>query len=337
MKLPVGKLSPGLLDSLLSSYRILDPKVIVGPMVGEDAAVIDTGDDSYLVAKTDPITFATDEIGWYLVCVSGNDIATMGAVPKWLLVTALLPENNTSEILVKDIFSQIISACEHFNITLCGGHTEITYGLDRPIVVGQMLGQVEKNKLVTSSGSKIGDDVLLTKGIAIEAISIIAREREDLLLSRGYSQQYIEKAKQYLKDPGISVLKEAIIASQIGGVHAMHDPTEGGLATGLSEIARCSNVGMVVWKDKINVFSECADLCHEFGLDPMGVIASGALVIVADPLQSENILRALIQNGISCSKIGKIIENGLIIKDGSKEYPLPKFESDEITKVFKHI
>jgi hydrogenase expression/formation protein HypE len=197
-----------------------------------------------------------------------------------------------------------------------------------------MLGQVDKDKLVTSSGARVGDDVLLTKGIAIEAISIIAREREDLLLSRGYSQQYIEKCKKYLKDPGISVLKEAIIANQIGGVHAMHDPTEGGLATGLNEVARCSNVGMVIWKDKINVFSECADLCKEFGLDMMGIIASGSLIIVSDPSQSGNIINALTQNGISCSKIGQIIENELIIKDGSREYPLPIFVSDEITKIF---
>lgn len=333
MELPIGKLSSDILDALLASYRILDPSVIVGPKVGEDAAVIDTGGESYLVAKTDPITFTTDEIGWYLVCVSSNDIATMGAIPRWLLVTVLLPEKKTSEVLVKDIFSQIISACNHFSITLCGGHTEITHGLDRPIVVGQMLGLVEKNRFATSSGAKIGDDVLLTKGIAIEAISIIARECEDLLLSRGYSQQYIAKAKNYLKDPGISVLKEAAIANQIGGIHAMHDPTEGGLATGLSEIAKCSDVGMIVWKDKINVFSECTDLCNEFGLDPMGVIASGSLIIVTDPPQSENIISALTQNGIPCSKIGKIIENGLIIKDDSKEYPIPRFESDEITKI----
>jgi hydrogenase expression/formation protein HypE len=89
--LPVGKLYPDLLGSLFASYHIDDPTVIIGPEVGEDAAVIDLG-DTYLVAKTDPITFATDEIGWYLVCVNGNDIATMGAEPRWLLATLLLPE-----------------------------------------------------------------------------------------------------------------------------------------------------------------------------------------------------------------------------------------------------
>jgi len=334
--LPVGKLSHDLLESLFSSYCITDPTVIIGPKVGEDAAVIDIG-DRYLVAKTDPITFATDEIGWYLVCISGNDVATMGAEPRWLLVTALLPEHKTSELMVRDIFSQILTACEQFNVTLCGGHTEITYGLDRPVLVGQMLGQVEKDKLITSSGAQIGDDVLLTKGIAIEATSIIARERESFLLNRGYSPQYITQAKQYLKAPGISVIKDAIIISQIGGVHAMHDPTEGGLATGLHELAVCSHVGMTIWQEKIHIFPECEELCREFGMNPMGAIASGGLIIVADPAHSGEIVDTLIENGIGCSIIGRVVEKerGLIFKEGSKENPIPIFKTDEITKIFK--
>ncbi|MFC1716222.1 AIR synthase family protein [Candidatus Poribacteria bacterium] len=333
--LPVGKLSPDLLESLLASNHIDDPTVVIGPKVGEDCAVIDLG-DSYLVAKTDPITFATDEIGWYLVCVNGNDIATMGARPRWLLVTLLLPENNTSEALVKNIFSQILTACKKFGITLCGGHTEVTYGLDRPIAVGQMLGQVEKDRLITSSGAQIGDDILLTKGIAVEAISLIAREREETLLSRNYSPQYIVQARQFLKDPGISVLQEAIIASDVGGVHAMHDPTEGGLATGLHEIARCSQVGMLVWPEKIHIFPECRDLCHEFDIDPMGVIASGGLLIVADPSYSSKIIDKLAHDGIHCSIIGRVVEmeEGLFFEEGQKKHAIPIFETDEITKIF---
>jgi hydrogenase maturation factor len=334
--LPVGKLAPDFLESLFASYHIDDPAVLIGPKVGEDAAVIDMG-DSYLVAKTDPITFATDEIGWYLVCVNGNDIATMGARPRWLLVTLLLPEGKATELLVKDIFSQILAACEHFNITLCGGHTEITYGLDRPIVVGQMLGSVKKDKLITSSGIQPGDDILLTKGIAVEATSLIARERGDMLLSRGYSPQYIAKAKKYLKQPGISVIKEALTASRVGGIHAMHDPTEGGLATGLHELARCSGVGLTVWPEKINIFSECKDLCSEFGLDPMGVIASGALLIAADPSYSSWIIDALDCDSIHCSIIGRAVEEaeGLFFHDGAEKRPIPVFETDEITKIFQ--
>ena len=334
--LPVGKLAPDLLESLFTAHRIDDPTVIIGPKVGEDAAVIDLG-DSYLVAKTDPITFATDEIGWYLVCVNGNDIAAMGAEPRWLLVTLLLPAGRTSEALVKDIFSQILKACEQFNIALCGGHTEITHGLDRPIAIGQMLGRVAKNRLVTSSGALIGDDILLTKGIAIEATALIAREREDELVHRGYSRQYIARAKQYLKDPGISVLKEAKIATNIGGVHAMHDPTEGGLVTGLHEIARCSRVGMSVRLEDIHIFPQCKDLCREFGIDPMGAIASGGLLVVADPSRSGEIVDALAHNGIYCSVIGRIMAQaeGLFFDTGSEKRPIPLFETDEVTKIFR--
>lgn len=336
MNLPIGKLNPDLLESLFSGYNISDPTVIIGPTVGEDCAVIDLG-DSYLVAKTDPITFATDEIGWYLVCVNGNDIATMGARPRWLLVTVLLPENKTSETLVRDIFSQIVAACEHFDITLCGGHTEVTHGLDRPIVVGQMLGQVAKDKLVTNSGAQIGDDILLTKGIAVEATSIIAREREDTLLERGYSSEYIMKAKQFLKNPGISVLKEAMIACDIGGVHAMHDPTEGGLATGLHEMARCSQAGMIIWPEKIHIFAECKDLCDEFGIDPMGVIASGGLLMAVDSSYSVSIIDRLAHDNIHCSIIGQVVEekNGLFFHEEQKKRPIPTFETDEITKIFQ--
>lgn len=333
--LPVGKLNPQLLESLLTSYHIDDPTVIIGPKVGEDAAVIDMG-DSYLVAKTDPITFATDDIGWYLVCVNGNDIATMGARPRWLLVTALLPEGETSESLVKDVFSQILAACEQFDITLCGGHTEITHGLDRPIMVGQMLGQVEKDRLITNAGAQAGDDILLTKGIAIEAISLIARECGDMLLSRGYSSRYIEQARQFLKEPGISVLKEAMIVADVGGVHAMHDPTEGGLATGLHEMAKCSQVGMIIWAEKIHIFPECRELCREFGINPMGVIASGALLIAIDPSRREEITNALTQNSIRCSVIGMAVEKekGLFFEEGQKKRPIPTFETDEIAKIF---
>ena len=333
--LPVGKLSPDLLESLFADYHIDDPTVIIGPKVGEDCAIIDLG-DSYLVAKTDPITFATDEIGWYLVCVNGNDIATMGARPRWLLVTLLLPEGGTSEAMVRDIFSQILTACKQFGITLCGGHTEITYGLDRPIAVGQMLGQVEKDRLVTNSGAQVGDDILLTKGIAVEAVSLIARECEETLLSRDYSPQYIARARQFLKDPGISVLKEAMIASDIGGVHAMHDPTEGGLATGLHEMAKCSQVGMLVWPENIHIFPECRSLCREFDIDPLGVIASGGLLMAVDPSYSSKIIDRLAHDGIHCSIIGQIVEaeKGLFFENGEKRRPIPTFETDEITKIF---
>ncbi|MEE9605938.1 MAG: AIR synthase family protein, partial [Candidatus Scalindua sp.] len=302
----VGKLPIKLLDELLGAIGKKDPRIIVGPKIGEDAAVIDFG-DKYLIAKTDPITFTTYKIGWYMVNVNANDIATMGGTPRWLLASIFLPENKTDSKLVKEIFHDIEKAAEELGIALCGGHTEITHGLDRPMVSGHMLGEVDKDKLVTNSNARAGDEILLTKGIAIEGMALLAREKEKEL-SEKYGDLFVKKVQNYLYDPGISVVREALIANQAANIHAMHDPTEGGLATGLFELARVSDTGIVIYADKINCLEEARVLCSEYNLDPMGVIASGALLIVIDPDDREAVLSKLAQDGIECSVIGSLTE-----------------------------
>jgi hydrogenase expression/formation protein HypE len=172
--LPLGKLKLEQLQRLLRTYTSADERIILGSQVGEDAAVIDFG-ATYLVAKTDPITFVAEDIGWYTIVINANDIVTRGATPKWFLATILLPENRTTVEIVETIFAQLAEACRRYHIAFCGGHTEVTYGLERPIVIGQMLGEVAKEKLITTAGAQVGDDILLTKGIAVEATSIIAR------------------------------------------------------------------------------------------------------------------------------------------------------------------
>ena len=329
----VGKLNANLLDELVSSIKKKDPRVIVGPKVGEDAAVIDIG-DKYLLSTTDPITFTSYKIGWYTVNVNANDIATMGGTPKWLLVSILLPENKTDSALVKEIFRDIENAADELGIDICGGHTEITKGLDRPIVSGHMLGEVDKDKLVTNSHARVGDEIILTKGIAIEGMALLAREREKELSGK-YGKMFVERVQAFLHDPGISVVAEAHLANQTANIRAMHDPTEGGLATGLYELTRASNTGVVIYEDKIHLLDETRILCSEYKLDPLGVIASGALLIVVDPDDRDAVLSKLVQNDIACSVIGKLTdkEDGLkIIADG-EERELPFFEVDEIARV----
>ena len=329
----VGKLGTDLLDELVSGIKKKDPRVIVGPKVGEDAAVIDIG-DKYLISTTDPITFTSYKIGWYMVNVNANDIATMGGTPKWLLTSIFLPENKTDSTLVKEIFRDIEKAADELGIAICGGHTEITKGLDRPIVSGHMLGEVDKDKLVTNSRARVGDEIILTKGIAIEGMALLAREREKELSGK-YGNLFVEKVQNFLHDPGISVVKEAHIANQTANIRAMHDPTEGGLATGLRELTRASNTGVVIYDDKIQYLEETSILCSEYKLDPLGVIASGALLIVVDPDDRDEVLRKLEQNDIECSVIGELTEKetGLKIMTDGKERELPFFEVDEIARV----
>jgi len=331
----VGKLPAELLGRLLDKYRLEDERVVLGARIGEDAAVLDMG-DRYLVAKTDPITFATDEIGWYAVHVNANDIATTGAVPLWFLATVLLPEAQSDEALAEEILSQMYAACKDMGISLVGGHTEITYGIDRPIVVGQMLGEVPKGELVTSSGAEIEDAIVLTKGIAIEGTALIAREKEAHLRDRGYGDEFLSRAQGYLHDPGISVVREARQAKANFEIHAMHDPTEGGLAMGLHELAWAAGVGLLVETERIAILPECRSLCHEFGLDPLGTIASGSLLIVLPAQEADPLVKLLGDEGIAASVIGHVRtrEQGVMLEHHGEIRPLPTFPGDEIAKLF---
>ena len=331
--LPAGKLPADMLAKMLKTYISLDARVRVGPAIGEDAAAVDIG-DRYLLLKTDPITFLAEDIGTYTVSINANDIATMGGKPMWLLASILLPENQTTTEVVGDIFRQLSLACKEIDVSLCGGHTEITPGIDRAIVVGAMIGEVRKDALITTSGARTGDDIILTKAIAIEGISVIARRRRQDL-EAAFGPEFVQKCKGFIKQPGISILKDAEIARLYGDIHSMHDPTEGGLATGLFEVARAADVGLFVEEDLIPIFPECLTLCTQYGLDPLGLIASGSLLIAVSPRDTQKVLAALNNNGVPATKIGMIKpkNQGLKLKRRNKTIDLPVFERDEITKI----
>ncbi len=336
-ELPVGKLDLELMSELLGSVASPDASIIVGPGVGRDVAVLDVGNpDTYLLAKTDPITFATDAIGFYAVHVNANDLATSGGLPRWFLATLLLPEVGTDEELTRGIFRQIHSACRAIGVLLVGGHTEVTHNLDRPILVGVMLGEVPRDGVITSAGAQVGDRVLLTKGVAVEGTSLIAREVNEQLKERGYDDEFLEAARELLYDPGISVLREAQIAVNAGEVHAMHDPTEGGVATGLHEMALASGVGLSIDYARIPLLPATERFCSEFELEPLGLIASGSLLIAAEADAAARIVAGCRAEGIACADIGEVTaqKQGLrLLRDGAW-MDLPRYDQDEIGKLF---
>jgi hydrogenase expression/formation protein HypE len=334
--LALGKLPPEQLAMLLDrhTFALPDDHVVVYPGVGEDAAVIDMG-QRWLVAKTDPITFATDEIGWYAVHVNANDVAAAGGIPRWFLSTLLLPEDKADVAMVDQIMAQIESACRALGVVPCGGHTEVTYNLDRPIVVGVMLGEIEPGHVVCSDGVQVGDTILLTKGVAVEATAIVAREK-GMELSGRFTREFVTRCRQFLHDPGISVLEEARLAVEVAAVHAMHDPTEGGIAMGLWELATASGVGIVVEEDSLPVFEETRALCEVFGLDPLGVIASGALLIAVASCDVDAVCAAVRAAGIPIGPIGRAVspDQGLLLRSSEGERTLPRFDQDEIARLF---
>ena len=331
---PLGKLPMATLARLLAAHAGHDERVVSGMGIGQDATVIDMG-DRYLVAKSDPVTFATEQIGWYAVNVNANDLACCGAQPRWFLCTVLLPEAATDQRLVDSLFDQISTACQSVGASLAGGHTEVTHGLKRPIVVGHMLGEVAKDKLVTTAGAKVGDVILVTKAIAIEGTALIAREKHKDLLSHGFDEAFLTEARNVLFDPGISVLREASLAVQAAPIHAMHDPTEGGIVTGLHELARAANLGMMIDADEIPILPACERLCRQYHLHPLGLIASGSLLITTAPHSAQAVVNALATAGIACTPIGYMLppQEGCKMRQGGIRRDLPIHESDEITKI----
>ena len=326
----VGKLPHDLLENLLAKIPADDPTVVLGPKIGEDAAVVSLG-DKLLVAKSDPITFATTHAGWYAVQINANDIACSGGIPKWFLATLLLPET-IEPPECEALFSEIIDSCAQLNISLIGGHSEITLGIDRPIILGTMLGVVEEDNLTYTGRAQEGDSIVLTKGIAIEGTSILARQKSDALLAAGVSQDTIDRGCEYLNIPGISVVSDAQIALHSARVHAMHDPTEGGLFTGLKEIAIASGLGLAVEEGSIPVLPETEQICTALGLNPFGLLASGALLITLPSEDVPTLLNELEQKRILAWEIGQMIapEEGLVLFGRSGEEALPEFGRDEL-------
>jgi hydrogenase expression/formation protein HypE len=339
-KFNVGKLRHNTLKKIIENYisdlEIKDSRLIQGSQIGEDAAVIDMG-DKYLISKTDPITFVTDAIGYYVVNVNVNDIVCMGATPKWFQSTILLPEKKTNSELIEAIFKNIHDTCKEYGLTVIGGHTEITSGLNKPIIIGSLLGEVEKDKLILTSGAKPEDAIILTKGIFIEGTSIIGREKEAFLLTKGYDLNFIDKCKNYLYDPGISIYREAVLATSKFTIHSMHDPTEGGLYCGIAEVAIASGCGVNIDKQMINILPEPLELSRIFMLNPMNTISSGSLLLTIDDSDSLELMEYLRKNDIICEKIGTIAKHkNLIVRNESgKNESLNYSETDEIIKIFK--
>lgn len=334
--LPVGKLPPEHLRSMLEHLPRHDSRLIIGPQVGEDAAVLDAG-DRYLVVATDPITFATDHIGRYAVYVNANDIAVLGAHPLWFFIVMLLPESNTTPELSNRIMADVSTACEELGVTLGGGHTEITRGLERPILVGQMLGEVAPSRLVRKTRIANGDLILLTRGVGIEGTAILAREMSEGLRGR-IDADLLARAARFLVEPGISIVGAALAAANVGeSVHAMHDLTEGGLATGLFELVTPAGLGLRVIRERIPVLPETDAICRALALDPLKLISSGALLIAVAPDGVDAVLTAVEAAGVPVVVIGDVhpaSEGTTIVTKGAIE-PLTPPVRDEITRAFE--
>jgi len=305
MKLPMGKVpAETLKKTVLGHLGVRSEEVILGPALGEDGSVVKVG-DKMLISAMDPITGALERIGWLAVNINANDVATFGIRPSFFTSCILLPEEST-EKTVKTICRQIDSAARKLGVAVIGGHSEVTPELNRPVVVGCAMGVAEPGRYVTSGGSKPGDKLILTKSAGIEGTAVLATDKYEEL--KGKVDESLLKSAMRFYDR-ISVVEEAVSAFNVGGVTAMHDPTEGGIAGGIHELADASDVGVRILEKKIPVALETSEICRFFNVDPLQLIGSGALLISARPSSSEKIVDELAKNNIKASIVGEFLED----------------------------
>jgi hydrogenase expression/formation protein HypE len=329
MMLPPGKIPPEILErTVLKFLGAKRSDVIFGPSKGEDAAIVSDG-CKLLALHGDPISGASEKIGWIAMNIATNDIATRGVSPRWALSCILLPQGSDEQLLEK-ICRELSAAAKRLGVSIVGGHSEVTPGLDHPLVIVFSMGVIEDERYVTCSGAKPGSQIILTKSVGIEGTVILASDRGAVLASK-FGEEFVKRAGKYMDM--LSVVKEAIIAFEYGGVQAMHDPTEGGVSNGLHEIADASKTGFKVYEEAVEISHETLEVCRFFEINPLNLISSGSLLIVAERGKVLGIIEQLRGNGIKASIIGDVLEDGeqriIVRKDGSIE-PLGRPLSDEL-------
>ncbi len=333
-----GKLPPNLLSKyVLSRVGIPDPSVIVGPSIGEDAAIIDIGGGRVLVIHVDPITGAVEFLGWLAVHIASNDIAVRGVRPRWLLSVLYLPENATEE-LIDRITSQIDMAAREVGAMVVGGHTEYTPGIARPLISMTAIGVAQRGRYVTTGGARVGDAVVMTKSAAIEGTAILSTDFKNVLLKLGVSEEIIKRGERFIEK--VSVVKEALALAEAGLATSMHDPTEGGLLGGLVEIAYASNKTIYIWEENILLAEETAAITGTLGLDPLKLISSGTLIATIPQDRVEEALKTLHSIGVEATAIGYVGEKTdslatIYRKNGSIEKIKEVYVEDELAKAWR--
>lgn len=330
MILGTGKLDSDVLKKLVfDKIKYRNDDVRVRPGIGEDCAVVEFGDYE-CVMSTDPITSAVSDIGRLAIHITCNDIASNGVHPLGIMLAVMLPEGTTDED-VEHIMGQAAETASELKVEIIGGHTEITPAVNQPVIVSTALGKAVKNTSQSGNEMEPGDYIMMTKSAGLEGCGIIACDYEDKL-KKVLSKDEIAKAKSFLDK--VSVVREGTAAGKIG-THGMHDITEGGILGAVWEMCQISKKGAVIWKDSIPVERETEKICEFFGIDPLRLISSGAMVIIVPEDKLEAMKLAMSSHDVECSIIGRVEEKekGIMLEDGGKyEEVIPPY-ADEIYKV----
>ena len=325
--LEIGKLPPALLAEVLVTGRPVPPELLLPPTVGEDAGVIAVGGGA-LIAASDPVTLTGQDVGAHAVLVNANDIAVMGARPRWFTATVLLPPGITVAE-VRALYRRMHEALAALDAVLVGGHVEITDAVRRTVVVGHMMGFREDGGFARTAALEPEQVVVQIGPAPVEGAAVLAAEARALLEGKVTAATLAEAAGA-LDDPGISVVDAALRAAALGA-SAMHDPTEGGLSAGLYEMAEAAGVGLLVSADAVLWYQPGRVLAEALGIDPWGLLASGALLAAFPAAEADAALETLAGEGFVCSPIACAVEGSSVAFEAGGQ--VPRFARDEMIRV----
>lgn len=309
-----------------------DPDVLLGAAFGEDVALTRVGDD-VLISHVDPIVGAIGDIGWLAVHVACNDVATSGVPPRWALLLVLVPRLEDEELL-EQIMRDASRAAKEIGVAIIGGHTGYSAGLSRPLVSVTALGTASGREPVRTGGARVGDRVLVTKGVALEGTAILAQDFADVARELGLSDQELVEGRRVMAQ--VSVVPEALALAEQGAT-AMHDVTRGGLLETLLEIAYLSDVGLEVEFARLPIPSIVARFARTFQFDPLRMISSGTLAVTVPPERVEGVEQALTELGTPFAFVGRVVEGtGVRVRRDSEMFHHTEIrcEEDELARMW---
>jgi hydrogenase maturation factor len=329
-KLSLGKLPQDVMKRhLFGMTGARSGKVVVEPSLGLDFGVVRLGGPRmkgrYLIVSSDPITGVVEKAGWYAVNVSANDVATSGNRPEFMQSIILLPED-ASEREVRELTSEMHRTAKGLGVAIVGGHTELSPGLRRPIVVTTAFATAES--YATAAGAREGDVLLMTKTAGVEGTAIIGT---DARFNEKLDRKTVAAARRYFER--FSVVDEAVGAYRTGVVHAMHDCTEGGVLGALYEMATASGVGLRVAEKDIPISRVTRAICSAVGVDPLKLISSGTLLLAVEPGDEGRVLEAISSAGSSATVIGGFTERRVVLTRGRSEQEVRTAPRDEIWRL----
>ncbi|MHA2244510.1 MAG: AIR synthase-related protein [Candidatus Hodarchaeales archaeon] len=317
--LPLGKVPWSLLVELVKKQGFKHNKGIIQTTEqGVDVAVLDlkavidqvneiyqTHSIPYLVYKSDPITFPTPNPAEYLIIVNKNDLATAGALPYGITVTILLPPNSTKEFLL-ELQSNISDSCKRHHITILGGHTEITQGVQNPILSASMIGFVPPEFYIPRD-PQLGDSIICSGWVGAEGTGILLAEANELLskyLSPTECQQGVEISTN------LDVSNQVISCNRRwhNDLHLVHDATEGGILGALYECLAPKGFGAEIVSERIPLAPVTKKLAEFLKIDPFKLIASGAVLFICDREKAPSIVEFLKEKNRPAEIIGEVTD-----------------------------